>query len=310
VCSRVPFAWRRESAFHPPSVTAGGYGSRDKLAPLPNTERVLERVLHTQPRHIHGRHRDGAVNGEEQHDVADVGDVVPFWAVSLVEPLLSLRRRNALERSLQLLCQARPGWAAIWLPGTIADIVLTLPAADDWRNLSARVVRAEGQDLLRHGGAEPPDTTGATGPGGRAFGTWRDSADLARPLFTAVAQDSALAALDEPLSAASAALLAFCADGWDAGRAAVVALAADEGDPDAVYRIGVPALLWAVHRRRAYLGPEDMWPVESSFVWSFRAEQVESGLDWDAEDMRRAIAQESVTEQDMGRRPQNGHPDR
>jgi len=307
VCSRVPFAWRRESAFHPPSVTAGGYGSRDKLAPLPNTERVLERVLHTQPRHIHGRHRDGAVNGEEQHDV---GDVVPFWAVSLVEPLLSLRRRNALERSLQLLCQARPGWAAIWLPGTIADIVLTLPAADDWRNLSARVVRAEGQDLLRHGGAEPPDTTGATGPGGRAFGTWRDSADLARPLFTAVAQDSALAALDEPLSAASAALLAFCADGWDAGRAAVVALAADEGDPDAVYRIGVPALLWAVHRRRAYLGPEDMWPVESSFVWSFRAEQVESGLDWDVKDMRRAIAQESVTEQDMGRRTQDGHPDR
>ncbi len=118
-------------------------------------------------------------------------------------------------------------------------------------------------------------------------------------MFTAVAQDSALAALDEPLPAA---LLAFCADGWDAGRAAVVALAAADGDPDAVYRIGVPALLWAVHRRRAYLGPEDMWPVESSFVWSFRAEQVESGLDWDVEDMRRAISQESVTEQDVGRR--------
>lgn len=287
-------------------MTAGGYGSRVTLAPLPNTERVLQRVLHTQPRHIH-RRTGRAVSGEEQPDVADVGDVVPFWAVSLVEPLLSLRRRNALERSLQLLCRARPAWAAIWLPGTIADIVLTLPAADDWRNLSARVVRAEGQDLLRHGGADHPDTTGAAGPGGRAFGTWRDSADLARPLFTAVAQDSALAALDEPLSAASAALLAFCADGWDAGRAAVMALAAAEGGPDAVYRIGVPALLWAVHRRRAYLGPEDMWPVESSFVWSFRAEQVESGLDWDVEDMRRAISQESVTEQDVGRRPQDGH---
>jgi len=250
------------------------------------------------------------VSGEEQQGAADVGDVVPFWAVSLVEPLLSLRRRNALDGALQLLCRARPAWAAIWLPGTIADIVLTLPAADPWRNLSARVVATEGSDLLRHGGARPPETTGATGPAGQAFGTWRDSEDLARPLFTAVAQDSALAALDEPLPASSAALLAFCADGWDAGRTAVVALAGAEGDPDAVHRIGVPALLWAVHRRRAYLGPEDMWPVESSFVWAFRAEQVESGLDWDEQDMRRAITQESVTEQDLGRRPQNGHPDR
>ena len=290
-------------------MTAGGYGSRDKLAPLPNTERGLGHVLYTQPRHIHGR-TGRAVSGEEQQGVTDVGDVVPFWAVSLVEPLLSLRRRNALERSLQLLCRARPAWAAIWLPGTIADIVLTLPAADPWRNLSARVVATEGSDLLRHGGARPPETTGATGPAGQAFGTWRDSEDLARPLFTAVAQDSALAALDEPLPASSAALLAFCADGWDAGRTAVVALAGAEGDPDAVHRIGVPALLWAVHRRRAYLGPEDMWPVESSFVWAFRAEQVESGLDWDEQDMRRAITQESVTEQDLGRRPQDGHPNR
>ena len=239
---------------------------------------------------------------------ADVFDVVPFWAVSLVEPLLSLHRRNALERSLQQLCRARPAWATIWLPGTIADIVLTLPPADDWRNLSARVVRTEGQDLLRHGAAEPPQTTGATGPGGHAFGTWRDSEDLAQPMFTAVAQNSELAALDEPLPAASAALLAFCADGWDAGRAAMVALAATEGNPDAVYRIGMPALSWAVHRRRAYRGPKDMWPVESSFVWSARAEQVESGLAWDVGSMRLAISQESVTEQDMGRRPQNGHP--
>jgi len=97
----------------------------------------------------------------------------------LVEPLLSLRRRSSPGAFPAAAVPARPAWAAIWLPGTIADIVLTLPAADAWRNLSARVVRTEGQDLLRHGGAEPPETTGATGPGGRAFGTWQDSEDLA-----------------------------------------------------------------------------------------------------------------------------------
>ena len=134
------------------------------------------------------RTRTGTAGAETKRNTAapgkgrprpDVGGVVPFWAVSLVEPLLSLRRRSSPGAFPAAAVPARPAWAAIWLPGTIADIVLTLPAADAWRNLSARVVRTEGQDLLRHGGAEPPETTGATGPGGRAFGTWQDSEDLA-----------------------------------------------------------------------------------------------------------------------------------
>jgi len=53
VYSRVSFACARQSGRHQPSTTTRGHGSRDPIAPVPDTPTVLERVWCT--RHVRAR---------------------------------------------------------------------------------------------------------------------------------------------------------------------------------------------------------------------------------------------------------------
>ena len=196
-------------------------------------------------------------------------DVAVRWAACLTEPLLSTRARVAADDEMRARAAGDPGWAAAVFAGVLADVLTTLPPDDPWRHLSARI---GGLSI----GTPPRAEPGAGAwrrdrAGGRhRFGTWRDAADLTEPVLTApadVRSDPGVAALADPLSPAAAAVLAFAARGRAESRSAVDAL-----DGRSVFEAGADALRWAVHRRRAYRGPGDLWPVEAMTLWAARAE--------------------------------------
>lgn len=201
------------------------------------------------------------------------------WLVTLCEPLVDVATRAALEDAMAERCSHHPVWATWWFAGMISDQVATLPLDDPWRMLSARV-STPGPDLTRGISPRPPRHTGAVGRYGE-FGTVRDGADLLPELPPNVSTDVGLAALGPGLSPLSAAVLAFCADDWQAGGRAAQALVEDGGElarsPERVFSVLAAALRWSIWRRRAYLSGEDSFTLASGFAWLWRAEVLDGG---------------------------------
>jgi len=203
--------------------------------------------------------------------VPDGFDIAVRWAAGLTEPLLSTAARVAADEAMRGRAREDPGWAVLLFGGALADVLTTLPPEDPWRHLSARI-----GDLSI---GTPPRTDPGTGAwrrgsagGWHRFGNWRDAVDLTGPVLETreVQGDPGLAALADPLRPVAAAVLAFAARGRGEARAAVAALG---GDGAAVFEAGAEALRWAVHRRRAYRGPGDLWPLEALTEWAAAAEQ-------------------------------------
>ena len=201
--------------------------------------------------------------------MGDGFDAAVRWAAGLAEPLLPTLARVAADDAMRRHAAADPQWAVTLFGGALADVLTTLPAEDPWRHLSARI-----GDLTI---GTPPRTD--PGPGAwrrdrggarRAFGTWRDAADLTGPVPGGdVRFDPGIAALADPLAPQAAAVLAFAARGRAEARAAVAA-AGPAGVT--VFEAAAEALRWAVHRRRGYRGHGDLWPVEAVTVWAAHAE--------------------------------------
>lgn len=234
-------------------------------------------------------------------------DISARWAITLVEPLLSVRRRIVAEDDMAALCRSKPAWATAFLGGVLADLVRSLPDDDPWRALSARIGTLSTGD-------SPPQQTGAVRADGRVFGTWHDAEDLVGLVFATPEIDVALAAVAEPLSPAAAAVLAISAAGWEAAARALrathaLAVPAEQDLPPEVsypeqwragvsgrelYEVGTTALHWALFRRRSYGYTDDPWPVESCFRWGWRADQIVAGLDWPREEIEPTITAERV----------------
>lgn len=233
------------------------------------------------------------------------------WGLSLTEPLISLRARNRAASEIASLHVHHRAQARLFWAGVCSDIVRTLPVRDPWRQLSARYG-------ARTVGPNPPPVNGALDPDGRPFGTWHDAADLTPLVYATPSDDPALAALvDDDLTPAAAAILAAAAGGW---RVCLDMITTVEETPSPVtaelagvtdlatresYRRGESlhrareaceqAIRWAVHRRRAYIGPADAWPAESVFRWGWRACRAMEGKGWPDDEIETAIAEERVT---------------
>jgi hypothetical protein len=203
--------------------------------------------------------------------VPDGFDIAVRWAAGLTEPLIGTAARLAADDALRGRALADPGWAVTLFAGVLADVLTTLPPDDPWRHLSARIA---GLSIGTPPGSDPGTGAWRRGPAGgwHRFGSWRDAADLTGDVPDAddVRLDPGIAALAEPLRPAAAAVLAFAARGRTESGAAVTALGADGAT---VFEVAAEALRWAVHRRRAYRGPGDLWPVEALTEWAAAAER-------------------------------------
>jgi hypothetical protein len=203
--------------------------------------------------------------------------VAARWLIAQCEPLVPTLDRAVAEDGFVALTVSNADWVAGWFTGVITDHMLTLPPADPWRSLSARV----GSSMTRGRVPQAPSSTGAVGANG-PFGTLADGQDIVRALFSDASTDIGLAAISSGISAGGGALLAFACDGWEvASRAArllhVEHLSETGGDRTAsagrFFADLSGAFRWAAWRRRAYLGPDD-WTVVSGVAWLWRADEI------------------------------------
>ena len=195
-------------------------------------------------------------------------DIAVRWAAGLTEPLLSTAARVTADDAMRGRALVDPQWAVTLFAGVLADVLTTLPVDDPWRHLSARI---GGLSIGTPPGSDPSAGAWRRGSAGgwHRFGSWRDAADLV-PETGDLRADPGTAALVEPLRPEPAAILAFAARGRAESAAAVGSLGPDGA---AVFEAGAEALRWAVHRRRAYCGPGDLWPVEALTEWAAGAER-------------------------------------
>ena len=203
-------------------------------------------------------------------------DVAVRWAAALTEPLLSTAARVAADDAMRGRAAADPEWAATLFGGVLADVLTTLPPDDPWRHLSARIGGIEhrhpaGRGARHRGvaagprrrlapvrhlaGRRRPDRAGpgrrrpAGRPGGRGAGRTRSDRRPRRSWRSPPAAAPNPAPRWPPLGP----------------------------DGAAVFEAGADALRWAVHRRRAYRGPGDLWPVEALTEWAAAAENRRPG---------------------------------
>jgi hypothetical protein len=202
--------------------------------------------------------------------------IAATWLVAQCEPLVPTLDRAVAEAAFVEMTARDLSWARWWFAGVISDHLLTLPPADPWRHLSARV----GSRLSRGRLPKPPEVTGAVGANG-PFGTLEDGLDIVHASFADAPTDIGLAALSSGLSPGGGVLLAFAADGWEpaarAGQSLHVEHLAEAGNPAKAAGLwfgdASGALRWAAWRRRAYLGGDD-WTLASGFNWMWRADEL------------------------------------
>lgn len=233
-------------------------------------------------------------------------DTVVRWTQTLVEPLLPLEFRTALEHAMRKACADHPTWATFVLGGAIADVILSLPNEDPWRRCSARLGK-------KARGSAPPARDGARLPDGTRLGTWRSFVDtLGTPADEDLSLDPSYAPVAVELTDVSGAVVAFAADGWEAGAEGVSAAilrgsatsAIDDLPnlpdistlhPSPVYTYAVPALRWAAYRRRSYgTSADDPWVSESLYRWSWRAGRILGGMSWDEHMVEPLVAAERL----------------
>ena len=234
------------------------------------------------------------------------------WLVAQCEPLVPTLDRAVAERAFVAEVVKDPAWVTWWFTGVITDHMLTLPPADPWRHLSARV----GPTLTRGTLPKPPPVTGATGVNG-AFGTVADGHDIVHPSFSDAPTDVGLAAISGGLSAGGAALLAFACDGYRAAAQAAQLLHAEhlarEGDLQAAagrfFGDAADALRWSVWRRRAYVGAMDDWTLATGFAWLWRAGELTANgrlPDGEWDEVHRAVEAERIDPDTYAQFAQNG----
>lgn len=194
------------------------------------------------------------------------------WVVTLSTPLIDPETMAGIAQLARQSCGADSVQAATFLAGACADVLFTLPEADPWRHLSARVVSPGSTDMVRAAPAPVPETTGAASARG-AFGTWRDGADLFAPAHQNLLVDPYLAPLATALPPASAAALAFAGASYSEGAQALLLA---RGSGSVVFDIGAPALRWAMWRRWAYLGDADDFTYSAVMGWLVRSGPVVS----------------------------------
>ena len=178
------------------------------------------------------------------------------WAGAAHEPLLPLSTRVDIDRRLREWTRRTPTFTIAWATGVAATILDTLPPSDPWR--------------APHSG----------------FGTFRDAADVT---FTPDDEDDwsrdrmlldlGLAAITDPLPPGAAGVLAACAAGAEDGQFALTeARRQATSRRDAVTSdIAQAIVLWSLWRRRAYVGPDDEFPLSMMYAWLSYAQAVEDG---------------------------------
>ena len=197
-------------------------------------------------------------------------EVAVRWAVALTEPLLSTRARVAADDAMRDRAAADPEWAATLFGGVLADVLTTLPPDDPWRHLSARMGDIS---IGTPPAAEPGTGAWLRNPEGRwqRFGTWRDAADLTGRSRTPPTCGRTRRSQRWPNP--SNRPPPRC---WRSPPAAAPSPATRWPRWARTGRwcstAGADALRWAVHRRRAYRGPGDLWPVEALTEWAAAAE--------------------------------------
>ncbi|MCY1157497.1 MAG: hypothetical protein MOP51_518 [Citricoccus sp.] len=187
-----------------------------------------------------------------------IREAVSRWTISRCEPLVSDEYRASASDELRRISSTDPQWFRLWASGVLTDLVETLDPEDPWRNTGDQ----EGAVVL---------------PDGSPFGDWRNATDLLPvPSEADPSLDVGLAALAQPLSPASSRVWLAAQSGRDA-----VLEALDGIDVGGAYSVAVPAIEWAMFRRRLFMGQEDAYIPQVCTAWTARAEHIARSEPWD-----------------------------
>lgn len=230
------------------------------------------------------------------------------WLMTLHEPLLSSRRRRALDAAMEDVVFRYSPWAVNWFAGLCVDVAATLPPSDPWRHLAGTVdlvnvafdsgwahrsvqrEASEVDELLSvhspRNPAAPPEYSGALLPSLEFFGTVADAADIVPLGVSDPTVDISLAALTVDLPALCAGISAFAAAGDVARLREVLELVyhqlflaqfageLEAGASSATVFLDVvgTVLRRFVHRRRIYTGHQDLYLLLLGPAWTENAE--------------------------------------
>lgn len=188
------------------------------------------------------------------------------YIVSLCEPLIRLDSRIEIEQCLTAIASCTPHRVAAWGAGFLSDLVQSLDPDDPWRKLTV-------------------STNGATNLSGHPFGSVLDATDVLRFTADDIGSDLGLAALEKPLEAESAALVALAGRGWRPtylwmstyliGEAVLDNLQADR-----FWHALDRALRWTIHRRKVILGSDDPFIPVCGVQWLSRSSKIMKGEEW------------------------------
>ena len=234
------------------------------------------------------------------------------WAITLVEPLLPIRRQEGLDARLVEAAAADPELVALWFAGVTSDVARTLPSDDAWRTVvredAASGVRTAPDRSGTRAGKVPPAQVLSEAPevaqapcwpSGESFGTWRDGTDLVELVWGSPELDPGLVPLADGLSPRGARVLVASLAGWRCAWVEAKHLVEAAGKLQPVHDLA-DALRWACWRRRAYGIPpaEDVWPYESAHNWARRAfELLEDGTEPDEAEIERDVRWHRIGEQ-------------
>lgn len=183
---------------------------------------------------------------------------VSRWTISRCEPLVPDEYRASASDALRRISSTDPQWFRLWASGVLSDLVETLDPEDPWRNTGEQ----DGVVVL---------------PDGSPFGEWRNATDLLPvPSEADPALDVGLAALAEPLPPAAAHVWLAAQSGREAALERLSGI-----DVGGAYPVAVPAIEWAMFRRRLFMGQEDAYIPQACVAWATRAENIARSEPWD-----------------------------
>lgn len=171
-------------------------------------------------------------------NTASVMNACQAWFVSLLDPLISTKRRIELDQGIARAFNDDYRFVSLWFAGQISSLLRSLPDSDEWRKAVSKFAL-----------------------------TWEDGIDLAEP-FEPPEFEPWIAGLYDGLSCESTELLREGFKGWREAWSA-----SHEFEPDPHQR-NLDALRWAVWRHRAWAEVADVdpsWFEELSLNWSERA---------------------------------------
>ncbi|WP_256843036.1 hypothetical protein [Ornithinimicrobium cryptoxanthini] len=215
--------------------------------------------------------------------------VAHTWALTLTEPLLPLQARVQAELAMRRVCWEEPAWAAHLFGGLISDQMLTLPDKDPWRRCIIG-----------------PLSFGVLLPNGTRLGSHKAFADVLD-----IGVDDTDAVPDSPgLTPMSETIVATGTSGQQETAAAILLGGRNPSptqgadnlpfpkallNPAPVYTYAVPALHWAILRRRSFGVPvDDAWLSESLLYWPHRASSIHNDKQWDEKSHASRVREERI----------------